>query len=161
MLGVYGVSLLAAASAGLLVWLAGALQQRAERASRERRRVAASRAGAPGAAVADGLGTAASRWTTPAGEPVTVSLVQGNIQQDMKWRPECGAGIARDLSRAHAAPRAAADRAAGDRAAGVQCGRAPEYLDALARHARDNGGDLLLGVPEYVARQIRRATTTA
>ena len=25
-------------------------------------------------------------WTTPAGAPVSVTLLQGNIPQDMKWR---------------------------------------------------------------------------
>lgn len=28
------------------------------------------------------------RWTEPAGEPLTVALLQGNVAQEMKWRPE-------------------------------------------------------------------------
>jgi apolipoprotein N-acyltransferase len=27
-------------------------------------------------------------WSTPAGKPISVSLLQGNIAQDMKWQPE-------------------------------------------------------------------------
>jgi apolipoprotein N-acyltransferase len=27
-------------------------------------------------------------WSTPAGEPFTASVVQGNVEQQMKWRPE-------------------------------------------------------------------------
>jgi len=27
-------------------------------------------------------------WTTPQGEPVSVALLQGNVAQDLKWRPE-------------------------------------------------------------------------
>lgn len=69
-LGVYGVSWLAALSAGLLllrgrlgwllltgIWLAG-------------------------------LGLARVEWTQPSGAPVGVSLVQGNISQEQKFSPE-------------------------------------------------------------------------
>ena len=28
------------------------------------------------------------RWTTPQGSPISVSLLQGNVPQDLKWRPE-------------------------------------------------------------------------
>jgi len=27
-------------------------------------------------------------WTTPEGEPISVALLQGNVAQDLKWRPE-------------------------------------------------------------------------
>lgn len=70
LLGVYGVSLLAALTAAalaivrwrgalwlLLLWGAG-------------------------------LGLKAVHWTQPVGEPIRVSLLQGNVAQDMKFRPE-------------------------------------------------------------------------
>lgn len=28
------------------------------------------------------------RWTTPRGSPISVALLQGNVPQDLKWRPE-------------------------------------------------------------------------
>ena len=35
-----------------------------------------------------GFGLQHVQWTEPQGEPVTVSLLQGNISQDMKWRAD-------------------------------------------------------------------------
>lgn len=87
-------------------------------------------------------------WTAPAGEPLTVALIQGNIAQDLKWREDrvqTTLTAYRDLIAAsdarlivlpetalplflHSVPR--------------------EYLDSLATHARKTGGDILLGVPE-------------
>jgi apolipoprotein N-acyltransferase len=97
-----------------------------------------------------GWGLQQVNWTTPAGDPVTVTLIQGNIEQDMKWRPEW---VQRSLetylqltlgtsSRLIVLPETALPLFNVDVPSG--------YLDALARHARNNGGDLLLGIPEYV-----------
>jgi apolipoprotein N-acyltransferase len=36
---------------------------------------------------AGGIGLGRVAWTRPAGKPLTVSLVQGNIAQDEKWKP--------------------------------------------------------------------------
>ena len=69
LLGVFGLSLLTAFSGPLLL---------------DRRR------GWPGL-LALALGGAALlqiEWTQPSGEPVTVALVQGNVPQEMKFRPE-------------------------------------------------------------------------
>lgn len=76
--GVYGVSSLLALTAGLVTW-----------AFTLRRRVAL--AWAATAIVALGVGGQALRgiaWTTPDGAPTSVALLQGNVPQDMKWRPE-------------------------------------------------------------------------
>lgn len=35
-----------------------------------------------------GFGLKAINWTHPIGEPIRVALIQGNISQDQKWRPE-------------------------------------------------------------------------
>ena len=151
-LGVYGVSLLVAASAGLLVWLAGAL-------AATRRERPSNRAHAlllhPALLFLVALwltGWVLQRvpWTAPAGEPVTVSLVQGNIEQDLKWRPESARAsleaylelTLRTHGRLILLPETALP------VFNVDLPR--EYLDALARPARDRGGDLLTGVPEYV-----------
>lgn len=37
---------------------------------------------------AGGLILKGTQWTKPAGKPIQVSLVQGNITQEMKWKPE-------------------------------------------------------------------------
>ncbi len=76
--GVYGVSSLLALAAGLATW-AFALRRRA------------ALAWAATAIVALGAGGQALRgiaWTTPDGAPTSVALLQGNVPQDMKWRPE-------------------------------------------------------------------------
>ena len=74
--GVYGTGFLAALSASALVYL---LQ------TNKRRRLLAA------AMAAVWLGGAALRtvsWTHAVGEPIRVSLIQGNVTQDQKWRPE-------------------------------------------------------------------------
>ena len=35
-----------------------------------------------------GAGLKTTNWTTAIGEPIRVSLIQGNVSQDQKWRPE-------------------------------------------------------------------------
>lgn len=69
LIGVFGLSLLVALSGALLLcW----------------------RVGVPVllALVAGGVALQQVRWTQPEGEAITVSLVQGNIPQEMKFRPE-------------------------------------------------------------------------
>ncbi|OGS81143.1 MAG: apolipoprotein N-acyltransferase, partial [Gallionellales bacterium GWA2_59_43] len=78
LLGVYGVSLIAAVSAGLLVTLWR------ERWNRQGRIALA-------VLLALWIGGAALRpvaWTQPQGEPFSVALVQGNISQDLKFNED-------------------------------------------------------------------------
>ena len=75
--GVYGAGALTAFVAGALAWtLVG----------RDRRAFILL----AGAAALWGAGAVLARieWTRPAGPPVTVAIVQGNVAQDRKWRPE-------------------------------------------------------------------------
>jgi apolipoprotein N-acyltransferase len=141
-LGVYGVSLLMAVSAGLLVliwrfrcdarrglgavaalvalWAAGALLNRVE-------------------------------WTRPVGEVVSVSLLQGNIPQDIKWREERVAPtlatyarlVEESPSRLILLPETAFPLFLDQ--------LPPAYLERLAAHARRVGGDVVFGVPERSA----------
>lgn len=75
-LGVYGVSLAVATSAALLVFAV------AEPARRGRTLTALGLLWA----LAAGLGQV--DWSRPAGEPLRVSLIQGNVPQNLKWRPD-------------------------------------------------------------------------
>jgi apolipoprotein N-acyltransferase len=86
-------------------------------------------------------------WTAPAGEPVTVALLQGNIEQEMKFRPERAPRILETYARLAEGTRArlivfpeTALPAFLDRID-------PAYLARLEGAAKDNSGDLLLGVP--------------
>jgi apolipoprotein N-acyltransferase len=148
-LGVYGVGLLTAVSAGALAWWQ---PWRGEWTGSARFKRAAIHPAiwllAPVWAVA--LALAAVRWTTPAGEPISVSLAQGNIKQDLKWRPEALRQTLEtylDLTRRSDArlivlPETAVPLFDVQVPAG--------YLELLATHARANGGDILLGIPELV-----------
>jgi apolipoprotein N-acyltransferase len=86
-------------------------------------------------------------WSKPAGEPVTAALLQGNIEQDLKFRPERYAAILETYARLTEAtgaklivlPETAIPRFY-DRIE-------PDYLARLDAAAKRNGGDLLLGVP--------------
>ncbi len=145
LLGVYGISLVAAASAGVLFHLALGLW-----ASRRFSRTALTQVAALIILWCSGFGLQHVAWTAPAGEPVAVSLVQGNIKQDMKWRPEwVQASLERYLSLTLATrgrlillPETALPMFRNEVPA--------EYFEALASHARGNGGDLLLGIPEVI-----------
>lgn len=87
-------------------------------------------------------------WTEAAGKPLRVSLIQGNVAQDMKWREDHLRATLKHYLRLV-------------RSSDAQLIVLPEtalplflhdvprdYLDALAAHARSRGGDLLLGIPE-------------
>ena len=105
--------------------------------------------------VAGGYGLRVTEWTVPAGEPLRVALVQGNVPQEMKFDPE---RYARTLdtyaqlaevrgvgggSRLIVLPETAVPRFLDlvD----------PAYLERLKTAAARNGGDLLLGVPVRTA----------
>jgi apolipoprotein N-acyltransferase len=86
-------------------------------------------------------------WTEPAGAPVSAALMQGNIEQDLKFRPESYARILATYVRLAEStsaklivfPETSIPRFL-DRIE-------PEFLEQLAGVAKRNGGDLLLGVP--------------
>ncbi|MCG5260903.1 apolipoprotein N-acyltransferase [Cupriavidus gilardii] len=99
LLGVYGISALAAVCAA---WLA-ALARVARPTSGHDRRAAAlsSRLAVPlGLVVLLGAGwlLAGRAWTEPVGEPLSVRLLQGNVPQDIKFE---AAGIARSNALYH------------------------------------------------------------
>jgi len=132
--GVYGVTLALAASAGL-AWciVLGHARWAA--------------AGALGLLLACGYGLRAKEWTAPAGPPLRVALLQGNVPQDLKFDP---ARYARTLD-------TYARLAEGSTARLIVMPETavprfldlvdPAYVERLKAAALRNGGDLLLGVP--------------
>ena len=91
-------------------------------------------------------------WTQPAGEPVSAALVQGNIAQEMKFRPERAAAIFDTYARLAEGTQArlvifpeTALPAFLDRID-------PAYLARLDAVGKRNDGDLLVGVPYRRAR---------
>jgi apolipoprotein N-acyltransferase len=137
-IGVYGVSYLLALIAGLLAWSVsgrGRLSQRAWAAV---------------AIVALGIGGQSLRgiaWTTPDGAPTSVSLLQGNIPQDMKWRPE----VTRETLDSYASMAAASPAqliVMPETALPVFESDLPDfYLEGLTSLGQKNGGDILTGIP--------------
>jgi len=97
-----------------------------------------------------GYGLAQVEWTQPEGAPVAVSLLQGNVPQDMKWREDkihstlaaYRSLVAASNARLIILPETALPLFLHDVPRG--------YLDNLAAHARASGGDVLIGVPERV-----------
>jgi apolipoprotein N-acyltransferase len=135
LLGVFGVTLMLAVVSGLLVLIA-----------LNHARVPAVMGLA--AILAGGFGLKQIAWTQPTGTSTTVSLLQGNVAQDMKWREEQLAATLKtylDMTLASKAklivlPETALPLFLHD--------VPPDYLKRMADHARANGGDVLIGVPE-------------
>ena len=128
--GVYGVGLLAAISAGLLAW---------------------ARRGALAVAVCiwlAGFALQQVQWTHPVGAPVSVALLQGNVPQEMKFRPEKLQGTLLDYARAVLATRARLIVLPETAVPVLRSQLSPDTLALFGDHARRNGGDVVLGVPE-------------
>ncbi|MGE5154992.1 MAG: apolipoprotein N-acyltransferase, partial [Bdellovibrio bacteriovorus] len=135
--GVYGLSLIAALSGGLL-WGLARLPRRA-------------RIWSGAGLVALWLGGAALQqveWTEPSGEPITATLVQANIPQALKWDPQARLDILDayvDLTLAHLD----SDLILWPETA------IPDFLhevrgtliEPLAERARREGTEIVLGIP--------------
>ncbi|MDO8705198.1 MAG: apolipoprotein N-acyltransferase [Sulfuricaulis sp.] len=137
-LGVYGVSFFCAVCAGLLAW-----------GAREPKHFF-GRGLLPIAVIwAGGWLAGKIEWVQPAGDPLRVTLIQGNIPLASKWRPESrDAIIDRYFELSAQAPKS--DLIVWPEAA------VPAYLDqvdsgfleSLRRHSRAVGVDFLIGVVE-------------
>jgi apolipoprotein N-acyltransferase len=138
LIGVYGLSGLSFFVAGALVWLM-------------------QRAWIPGLWVAPflllvgvlgaGEGFKHVEWTRPAGQTLSVALLQGNIPQEMKWRPERAA-----QTLAEYAGRIEATQARlivlPETALPVFYSQLPSaYLDGMRQLAQSRNADILAGVP--------------
>lgn len=133
LIGVFGIGALVAVCAACLVMLT------------QRARMQAL--GMLAAIMAAGYGLTFIDWTRPAGAPITVRLLQGDVPQNEKFDI---AHIDRALKLYDGMIRAApADLIATPETAIVLFPQQlpPGYLDGLARFARDTGSHLMYGIP--------------
>jgi len=133
LVGVYGVGVIVALCASALVMLT------------QRTRVLG--AGAFAAILAIGFGLGTIEWTRPQGKPISVRLLQGNIEQQFKWDPE-HFGRTLDLYQAMMTE-APADLIALPETALVRPPQAlPQgYEASLVAYAAKTGSNLLFGIP--------------
>jgi apolipoprotein N-acyltransferase len=138
LLGVYGVSLIVAASAGMVLVLWNV------------------RWGKPGkialgvllALWVGGAVLCTVAWTLPQGEPLKVSLLQGNIAQDEKFEEARLIGTLETYRRL-AQSSDARLIVMPETALPLLRGNVPESYQAILRdHVRKNGGDILIGAFE-------------
>ncbi|CAG0954754.1 Apolipoprotein N-acyltransferase [Methylophilaceae bacterium] len=136
LVGVYGVSLLTAFTATALVF---AMQK----AYRKAAVIAIAALWISGALLKQ------VPWTLPAGEPVSVALLQGNISQDLKWQ-EDEAQRTLDKYLQLATDTNAKFIVMPETALPMLLQYVPpDYLGALKAHAVRQQGDILFGVVEY------------
>jgi apolipoprotein N-acyltransferase len=144
-LGVFGVSIVCAAAAGALAWLAEGAMRRRER---EGRRAMIQAALVLAALALGGAALHPVAWTQPSTPPTNVALLQGNIPQEMKWRPERAIATLDTYLRLALASDAQLIVLPETALPMLNVDVPRAYLQALGDHARARGGDLLVGVPE-------------
>jgi apolipoprotein N-acyltransferase len=155
--GIYGVSLAVALSAGAVAAALEGGRRKAEGGNILSR--AASIILHPSSFIlpacilvalwAGGYGLQHLTWTQPVGAPLTVSLLQGNIPQSLKWKPQA---VRSTLETYYRMVMASGARLIilPETALPMFYQEVPKnYLAALTTHAQLNGGDLLFGVPEH------------
>jgi apolipoprotein N-acyltransferase len=141
--GVYGVSFASAGCAGALALLAEALLQRRGRAG------TAFPAAILAVLVLAGFALKQIEWVKPQGAPVPVTLLQGNIPQEMKWLPEKAKATLKTYLTLTLASEGRLI-VLPETALPMLLRNLPlSYLEMLSMRARELGGDVLVGVPEY------------
>ena len=148
-LGIYGVTLAVALTAGLIVVLALRSSDKSEdRTTKDGLARLLPSAFCLVAIWLAGWALGQIAWTAPAGAPFNASLLQGNVAQDQKWRGE----RVRPTLETY---RLLTESAPGslivlpETALPLFLSQVPpDYLANLAESARRQGGDVLIGVPE-------------
>jgi len=133
-IGVYGVSLLTMLCAGLLLLAL-------EKSTRF------TALGLLAFLLTGGALLRTVEWTQPSGQPLSASLLQGNVAQDMKFDPDRYAMTLATYERLAAGSRAKLIVLPETAVPRFLDRIEPEYLARLETIAKRNGGDILLGVP--------------
>ena len=86
-------------------------------------------------------------WSAPTGSPLRIALLQGNIEQAIKWREDQRAATL-DVYLAMVKSTQAKLIVLPETALPTFMDEVPrDYLNVLKQHAEQNGGDLIVGVP--------------
>lgn len=139
------VPVIGALGVSFLVALLGALLVDTLVLLRRSRRAALSRLAVVVLVLLSGQLLRGIAWTEPVGEPLTVALLQGNVAQELKWRPEHfreSLDTYRDLMRDHPAQLTVFPETA---LPGFADRLPPVYLEELRQLARREEGDVLFG----------------
>lgn len=92
-----------------------------------------------------GFGLRQVQWTTPVGEPISVALIQGNVPQEMKFRPEAFIRTL-ELYRELVVQNPAQLTILPETAIPAFFDQLPmHYIEALKSAAQRHGGDIILG----------------
>jgi apolipoprotein N-acyltransferase len=145
--GVYGASLVAAVSAGLLAWMydvgAGHARDKKYRGHGPLLQLMLI-----GIIWTGGAALRSVAWTQPHGEPISVALVQGNIAQDLKFNEDALPGTLETYLRL-TLQNPARLTILPETALPLLRHEVPQQLvEQLRGHARQNGGDILIGAFE-------------
>jgi apolipoprotein N-acyltransferase len=89
-----------------------------------------------------------AQWTDPAGAPVRVALLQGNIPQQLKWREEVRTQTLLDYRRMIFDAQARVVVVPETALPAFLDQLPPDYVASLRDHARAEGKDILLGTVE-------------
>ncbi len=91
-------------------------------------------------------------WTEPAGRPLTVALLQGNIPQQMKWRDDVRMRTLEEYRRMMFAANAQVVVLPETALPAFYDDLPEDYLESLREHARQTGKEILMGAVERDAR---------
>jgi apolipoprotein N-acyltransferase len=141
-IGVYGISWLLAATAAAALLLEGAAA-RAGQSKAARIAIAASILAVWGT----GQGLLQMTWSEPSGKPLRVALLQGNIEQNLKWRDDQRAPTLASYHQMVTASNASLI-VMPETALPDFLDRIPaDYVESLRQHALRAGADILMGAP--------------
>ncbi len=149
--GMYGISWLLAVSAAIAIWVFINTGKTARKVPR------GVLAAITIAAWSAGLVLSYVNWSEPSGKPLKVALLQGNVEQSLKWRDDQRAPTLENyrqmIRESDAALVVMPETALPDFLDRIP----PEYLESLRAHAATHGADILLGAP--IAERIRPEST--
>ncbi|MGJ8620367.1 MAG: apolipoprotein N-acyltransferase [Methylophilaceae bacterium] len=140
--GIYGVSVLTVlASACIAIWVAN--RKTVSLTWRRKAIIAVT------TLTALGMVLKTLEWSSPFGQPFSVSLIQGNIAQDIKWSPDATDSTMQQYVEMTQASQSQLIVLPETALPVIASQLDPNVKDALTEHAMQNNGNLVVGMVEY------------